>query len=158
MPTSPLRALGTRYAPHNDEMCQDLPYNRLYYDCTVTYATDGWAYVAFPTVDYCCKCENQFGSTRYDWLQENATYLGSASIRGIPSYGWRKMGKVANDYWASIDGSLSVQFNETWDHVPMAWLFDLSTYDTGPFDDTLVMPPSNCSTLCPSWPCKMYRK
>lgn len=58
-------------APQTDEMCE-LPLTIFKKDgepCVVTFATDGWSYIQFPTHNYCCKCSKSFGSIKYDWLK-----------------------------------------------------------------------------------------
>ncbi len=48
--------------------------------CHVTYATDGYNYIEFPTKEFCCKCNNHFGVVRYDWLQKDSHYEGTEII------------------------------------------------------------------------------
>jgi hypothetical protein len=58
-------------APQEDEMCL-LPVTVFKKDgepCTVTFSTDGWSYIGFPSHNFCCKCSKSFGSVRYDWLK-----------------------------------------------------------------------------------------
>lgn len=144
---------GSRYShypPHDDEMCRALGHNLDEDQCDVVFASDGWSYISFPASGDCCKCENKFGSTRYDWLQSDAHFAGRRTVFGVDSYGWTKRGNSLNWYWASVDGSLPVSYNESWMGVPKTWHFDLSTYNTTAFDEAIVGPPPNCQTLCPA--------
>lgn len=115
------------------------------------YATDGWTYLQFPSESWCCKCENEFGSVRYDWLQDNATYVGISTVNGLPSYEWEKWGAMLNHYYSSVKGSLPVQYWELdvyYENKLKAWNFQLDTYSTAGFDMALIQPPPNCETLC----------
>lgn len=61
-------------------------------NCSVVFATDGWSYINYWNDDWCCKCENAFGSVKYDWLQKNSTYEGEATVNGYKTYHWLKYG------------------------------------------------------------------
>jgi hypothetical protein len=146
------------YAPQFDEMCLYLPYGSSY-QCDVIFATDGWSYIAFPEVDFCCKCENEFGAVRYDWMQENSTFIGKTIVRGIPCYHWTKQGQYLNHWYQSINTAAPIRFNEMVRGNLKQWDFLLDTYNTAGFDLNLLAPPPNCQQLCPnSVPqCEGYR-
>ena len=71
--------------------------------CDLTFATDGWSYIAFPTQNFCCKCTNKFGAIRPDWLKENSTYIGRDTINGTAVNHWTKNGQFLNHYYATVD-------------------------------------------------------
>ena len=153
---------GSRYnhhPPQFDEMCVDptLPNNT--FECDVIYAVDGWTYLLFPTAGFCCKCENTFGSTRYDWMKEDSNFVGYDVINGQKVEHWTKMGQFLNHYYCDAKDRQPVRFNELWgpNHVLKQWDFIEETYNTRDFDKSLVEAPKNCQNLCMSDACKEYR-
>lgn len=148
------------YPPQFDEMCVDPALPNSSHECDVIYATDGWTYLAFPDVDFCCKCENTFGSTRYDWLQLNSTFEGYSSVNGYTVEHWTKWGQYLNHYYCDSNDRKPIRFNELWgpNHVLKQWDFIVETYNTSAFDEKLVKPPENCQNYCDSEVCKLYRK
>ena len=96
-------------------MCQTIlitPFNSSGLPCSATFATDGWSYIEFPTKNYCCKCTNYFGAVRYDWLDDNATYVGTDTIDGYSVTHWTKEFKEVNHYYSTVDKQLPVQYFE----------------------------------------------
>lgn len=144
------------FPPQFDEMCQDLPYGSDE-QCNVIFATDGWSYIQFPSVDYCCKCENEFGTVRFDWLQENSTYAGISEINGNQCYHWTKQGQYLNHYYCTVEDETPVRFNEMVRGNLKQWDFLMNTYNTTTFDESYVSPPPNCQNMCTSWVCQDYR-
>jgi len=59
---------------------ENTTFNKGNIPCDVTFATDGWFYITFPSEKYCCKCGNSFGSVRYDWLKSDSKYIGIETI------------------------------------------------------------------------------
>jgi hypothetical protein len=99
--------------PEVDEMCL-LPvtvFKKNGEPCHVTFATDGWSYVSFPTHNFCCKCSKSFGSVRYDWLQENSTYIGIETIDGKQVTHWTKWGNYLNHFYSTVDKELPVRYS-----------------------------------------------
>ena len=58
-------------ASQHDRVCNwaTTPFNKTDLPCHITFATDGWFYVSYPTKNFCCKCGNSVGAVKYDWLQ-----------------------------------------------------------------------------------------
>lgn len=99
-------------SPQEDEMCL-LPITTFKKDaepCVVTFANDGWSYVAYPTHNFCCKCSKSFGSVRYDWLKENSTYIGIETIDGKSVTHWTKPGNYLNHYYSTVDKEFPVRY------------------------------------------------
>jgi hypothetical protein len=78
--------------------------------CTVTFATDGWSYVEYPTKDFCCKCANSFGAIKYDWLATNSTFVGIETLGGVSVTHWTKSGASGNNYYSTVDKQFPVRF------------------------------------------------
>lgn len=99
-------------APQQDEMCMlpDTSFDKGGIPCTITFATDGWSYIAFPTKNFCCKCSKSFGAVRYDWLQTNSSYQGIETVDGRSVTHWTKMGQYLNHYYSTVDRQLPVRF------------------------------------------------
>lgn len=79
-------------APQEDQMCL-LPTTSFKKDaipCAITFATDGWSYIEFPSQNFCCKCSKSFGGVRYDWLQAGSKYIGVETIDGKSVTHWTK--------------------------------------------------------------------
>ena len=115
--------------------------------CDVTFATDGWFYIEFPSENFCCKCSNAFGAVRYDWLQENSTYVGTATVDGKITSHWTKNGQMLNHYYATVDKQLPVKFFQLEYGHPKTWDFDLDTYSTATIDPSKFAP--KCANQCP---------
>lgn len=45
-------------------------------DCNVIFSDDGWSYIQYPKINWCCKCANKFHYINYEWLQANSSYIG----------------------------------------------------------------------------------
>lgn len=114
--------------------------------CFVTFATDGWSYIAYPTHNFCCKCTNSFGSVRYDWLKENSSFLGIETVSGRSVTHWTKQGQFLNHYYSTVDKELPVKYLEFIRGTPKFWDFDLNTYSTAPIDPSKFG--SQCSIFC----------
>lgn len=99
-------------APQQDEMCllPDTSFQKGGIPCVITFASDGWSYISFPSQNFCCKCSNSFGSVRYDWLQANSTYQGIETIDGRSVTHWTKMGNYLNHYYSTVDKQLPVRY------------------------------------------------
>ena len=147
------------YPPQFDEMCLDSSLPNSSYECDVIYAIDGWTYLLFPTVDFCCKCENSFGSTRFDWLKDGSEFVGIEDIEGVRVEHWQKQGQFLNHYYCDVRDRKPVRFNELWgpNKVLKQWDFISESYRTEAFDDKLIQAPENCLHLCQSQVCKDYR-
>lgn len=135
-------------APQQDQMCllPETTFEKGGIHCTVTFASDGWSYLAFPTQNFCCKCSNSFGAIRYDWLQKNSNYEGLETVNGRLVTHWTIQGQYLNHFYSTVDEQLPVRFFELKLGNPKSWDFDLNTYTTEPFDPSLLGP--QCSTMC----------
>ena len=54
--------------------------------CNVIHATDGWLYIAFPSMAQCCKCTDDpsMGIVKADWLRHpEVQYLGAETVNGV---------------------------------------------------------------------------
>lgn len=122
-------------APQVDEMCllAEPPFG-VNDSCVVTFATDGWSYIEYPAHNWCCKCENQLGAIRSDWLQLNSTYVGTEIMNGTSVTHWTKMGQYLNHYYSTVDRALPIKYYELKKGNPKQWDFDLKSYQAGPFD------------------------
>ncbi len=142
-------------APEQDEMCMlpDTTFTKGGLPCTITFASDGWSYIAFPTKSFCCKCSKSFGAVRYDWLKENSTYVGIETVDGRSVTHWTKMGQYLNHYYSTVDRQLPVRFFEIKKGNPKSWDFNLDTYSTGPIDPSKLGP--QCSTMCTGYCSKL---
>ena len=148
------------YPPQYDEMCTDLPYGSNQ-QCNVIFATNGWSYLQFPKVDYCCKCENTFGAVRGDWLVQNSTFAGYQMVNNQKCEHWTKRGQYLNHYYCTADSKrVPIMFNELWGQPPTLkqWDFIVDTYKIDSFERSLIDPPPKCENLCNSYVCKAYRK
>ena len=147
------------YPPQFDEMCVDPTIPNSTYECDVIFAVDGWTYLSFPTADFCCKCENTFGSTNYDWMKENSTFVGHENINGIAVEHWTKQGQYLNHYYCDAKDKKPIRFNELWgpDQVLKQWDYIIESYDKRLFDTSFVEAPKVCQTFCMSEACKEYR-
>ena len=135
-------------APQEDEMCL-LPTTSFKKDgipCVVTFATDGWSYISFPSQNFCCKCSKSFGAVRYDWLKTGSSYVGIETVDGKSVTHWTKQGQYLNHFYSTVDKELPVRFFEIKNGHPKSWDFDLSTYSTGPIDPDKLKP--QCTTQC----------
>ena len=145
------------YPPQFDEMCADLPYGSDQ-QCNVIFATNGWSYLQFPKVDFCCKCASQFGAVKGNWLEFNSTFVGVESLKGYKVQHWTKQGQYLNHYYCTNDQkTVPIIFNEYVRGNLKQWDFKLDTYNTKPFDRSIIDPPPRCENLCNSWACKAYR-
>ena len=151
------------YPPQRDEMCNDpsLPpgdTNR----CDVIFASDGWSYLEFPDIPTCCKCENGFGSTLYNWLQNDSFFSAYTELFGRECEHWIRKGNDVNHYYCEVGTRIPVVYNE---YIPVSrdvqgwkqWTFHTDTYNTSVFDEALVSPPPGCTKLCQSKPCIKFR-
>ena len=147
------------YPPQYDEMCVDSSLPNSSYECDVIYAVDGWTYLLFPSADFCCKCENSFGSTKFDWLKENSNFQGIEMLNGISVEHWTKQGQFLNHYYCDAKDRKPVRFNELWgpNQVLKQWDFIGETYNINEFDRSLIETPENCEKFCMSDVCKNYR-
>ena len=135
-------------APQEDEMCL-LPETNFKKDgepCHITFANDGWSYVAFPGRNFCCKCSNSFGSIRFDWLKNDSSYVGVETVNNRTVNHWIKQGRYLNHYYSTVDKALPVRFFEIKKGNPKSWDFDLDTYSTDPIESEKFSP--QCSNLC----------
>lgn len=135
-------------SPQDDEMCLLPPtsFKKDNLSCEVTFAKDGWSYIAFPSQKFCCKCSNSFGAVRYDWLKEDSQYIGIETIDGKSVTHWTKQGQYLNHYYSTVDKELPVKFFEIIRGSPKFWDFDLNSYTTGPIDPDKFKP--QCTTPC----------
>ncbi|RYY33328.1 hypothetical protein EON62_04335 [archaeon] len=147
------------YPPQYDEMCMDPTFPGSSFECDVTFAVDGWSYIAFPAANPCCKCENQFGSVLYNWLAVDSTFQGVVPINNVKCEHWTKQGQYLNHYYCEVGSREPVRFNELWgpNAVLKQWDFLAPTYNTTAFDASIVQPPPGCQTLCTSAVCQAYR-
>eukprot|EP01105_Mastigella_eilhardi_P005499 TRINITY_DN17198_c0_g1_i1.p1 TRINITY_DN17198_c0_g1~~TRINITY_DN17198_c0_g1_i1.p1 ORF type:complete len:265 (+),score=74.08 TRINITY_DN17198_c0_g1_i1:65-796(+) len=149
--------------PQWDMMCQDLGVdNSQKYQCNVVFATDGWSYVAFPEVDFCCKCGNGFGAIAYDWLQEDSYFNGNEELAGLQVQHWAKLGNTLNNYYATNDDlARPVRVYDYAAPDPATlnqWDFDVKQFVAGNPNPALFAPPAGCTTLCKgNWACTMFR-
>ena len=149
------------FPPQYDEMCTGLPYGSDQ-QCNVIFATNGWSYLQFPKVNFCCKCENQFGAVKGNWMEKNSTFVGVESLLGYQVQHWTKQGQYLNHYYCTNSDKIRIpiRFNELWGpkHILKQWDFKVETYNTKPFDRSLIDAPQNCENLCTSGVCAAYRK
>lgn len=131
-----------------DEMCvlPLTPFKKEGIPCEITFANDGWSYIAFPTHNFCCKCSKSFGAINYDWLKDNSTYIGIETVAGRAVTHWTKQGLYMNNYYSTVDKQLPVRFFEIKEGNPKSWDFDLTTYTTAPIDPDKFKP--QCTTQC----------
>ena len=122
--------------------------------CDVTFATDGYSYIEFPTEKFCCRCNNKFGSVSYDWLQKDSQYQGIETVSGQKVTHWTKQGIFLNHYYATVDKQLPVRFFEIKQGHPKAWDFFLDTYSTDPINPEKFKPKCTqpCGGKCPFFP------
>jgi hypothetical protein len=81
--------------------------------CTVIHAYDKYIYIEFPDEKYCCKCGQDPGAVRTDWLDEGSTYKGQSTVNGELVDEWLKQGASDNHYYASADAKqLPVRYME----------------------------------------------
>lgn len=133
-------------APQTDEMCWLAGTAFKNDTCTITFATDGWSYIEYPTHNFCCKCENSFGYISYDWIQANSTYVGVETVNKVATQHWTKMGAYLNNYYVTVDKQLPVRFFEIKKGNPKSWDFDLNSYSTGPINPDKFKAP--CTKRC----------
>lgn len=147
------------HPPQFDEMCVDSTFPDHRYECDVIHSTDGWTYISFPEKNFCCKCENTFGSVKYEWLQTNSTFIGYETINGVVAEKWDKMGQYLNHYYCDSVDKKPIRFNELWgpNQILKQWDFIQETYNDSLFDVAIVQPPENCQTFCQSQACIEYR-
>lgn len=73
--------------------------------CLLLDAADSWLYLIFPESGLCCRACNTSsycGIIAPWWLQENATYQGTAVIGGVACDGWMKQGGEQNFYYTTV--------------------------------------------------------
>jgi len=125
---------------------ENTTFNKGNIPCDVTFATDGWFYITFPSEKYCCKCGNSFGSVRYDWLKSDSKYIGIEAIDGKSVTHWTKQGQSLNHYYSTVDRQIPIRYYELKNGKPKYWLFNSTSYNTGPIDPSKFAPP--CSNKC----------
>ncbi len=148
-----------------DEMCEDnhkAPNMGQNTPCNVVFATNGWSYLQYPANGYCCRCRQDFGAVRYNWLDRcQATYMGQTPIRykGRDERGvvWQCHAQFDNNYSSIIGSEIPGRFWEHKNGELKAWYFNLDTYKREKQDPSLFEPLADCTELCPSGPCAAGR-
>jgi hypothetical protein len=80
--------------------------------CSILDSADTWMYLYFPQSKTCCRACNTTdycGIISSTWLQDNATYVGTSTIRGVECDGWVKIGGEQN-YWYTTVASRNDKF------------------------------------------------
>jgi hypothetical protein len=158
------------HPPQFDEMCAGQPYDEKQ-ECHVLFATDGWSYILYPLVQpapFCCRCGSEFGSTRWDWLKENSTFIGVEQLQGRSVQHWTEEGQVLNHYYATLPddkktgASIGIRFAELWGEPPQpkVWDFNVPSYRFGEaaFDPAKLQVPAGCDkNMCQSDICQGLR-
>ena len=139
--------------------------------CSVIHSTnDNWLYIQYPTEDFCCKCSQNIGAVRSDWLTDSANYTGRVTVddngaefgSGVAiADGWLKYGASDNHYYvdAANDMQRPVRYMEHKNDALKQWDFILATYESrenewfsgAPPD--LFAPPADCDSNCRSTMC-----
>lgn len=142
----------------NDEICTSVVGKEMSDEpCTLLASNDTWRYVIFPTSNECCRVCNTTdycGIIRPDWLQQNSTYVGQATIGGVLCDGWMKMGGEQNYYFVTADARRQpCQYYEgypTFNVGSNYWNFTYSAYSTNPIPASTFAVPTNlgCDALC----------
>lgn len=141
------------HPPQYDELC--LGVVDPHHTCHVLFAVDGWSYLLDQDTGSCCKCSQSFGAVRYDWLQENSTFMGYAIINNVESQHWTKQGQYLNHFYVENQPpSRPVRFDELWgpQQILKAWDFNLDTFQ--PYvNKNMLLPPNQCDNRCSSEAC-----
>lgn len=97
----------------HDELCTSVAGKFLSEEpCSLLDASDGWLYLIYPQSKLCCRACNTTdycGIIASDWLQDNATYVGTTTIRGVECDGWVKVGGEQN-FWYTTTASRANKF------------------------------------------------
>lgn len=138
--------------------------------CVAIHTTnDNWLYVSFPSADFCCKCTQNIGAVRSDWLIDGgANYTGRVAqdANGAPfgsrvqqADGWLKMGASDNHYYATVDEQQRpVRYMEHKNSKLKQWDFVLDTFSCQNWTvppAALFAPPANCERRCWSAMCSL---
>ena len=95
-------SLSAHHQGQHDELCTAVEGKYFSEEpCSLLDSSDSWLYLIYPQSKLCCRACNTTdfcGIIASDWLQDNATYVGTTTIRGVECDGWVKVGGEQN-YW-----------------------------------------------------------
>ena len=66
-----------------------------------------------------CNTTDDCGIVRPDWLQVNASYVGTATIAGMTCQGWVKQGGEQNYYYAEVGTGAPCLYYEGYPVLPL---------------------------------------
>lgn len=137
--------------------------------CSVLHGVDNWMIINYPDDSFCCKCTQNIGAVRYDWLRTGLSkYEGRVEVdgNGEPFPGgheadaWFEQGASGNHYYATSDNKQApIRYMEFKNNKLKQWDFLEDTYRVR-YDwmENDVLPsvfqaPNNCDTRCKVWFC-----
>ena len=130
-----------------DEVCHGIKHTVIE-PCSTIHATDGWMYIAFPTLSSCCKCTQNIGPVRSDWLQDGGgSYVGIDNVDGFVVNEWLKQGASDNHYYQQNGSAMPVRYMEHKNGLIKQWDFNTTTYKKGAEMEVFAPPPS-CQNRC----------
>ena len=122
--------------------------------CNVIHATDGWLYIAFPSMTQCCKCTDDpaMGIVKADWLRHpEVQYLGAETVNGVEADHWflqTNYTSYDNHYYSTRGQQRPVRFMEHIQGKEKKWDFNMGAYEAGDVFPALLVPPDNCEAPC----------
>jgi hypothetical protein len=128
---------GDRYCGsvrHDDKACVHL-------------VNGGERYLVWPTEKYCCKCctaEKGCGVVKSTWLT-GAVYNGTEVVDGVQCNRWNQKG-LQNNFYSQTDAGVPCRLLQEPNDDQV---FDITSFKTGPFDQSLFAIPDYCEKSCP---------
>ena len=99
-------SLSAHHQGQHDEICTGVQGKYFSEEpCSLLDSADGWLYVVYPQSKTCCRACNTTafcGIIASNWLQDNATYVGTSTIRGVDCDGWVKVGGEQNFWYTTV--------------------------------------------------------
>ena len=140
--------------------------------CTILHSIDNWMVISYPDYEFCCKCTQNIGAVRYDWLRNSLSkYEGTvkSDVNGEPfptgvdeADTWFEQGMSDNHYYVTTDKAQTpVRYLEHKNDKLKQWDFIAETYnirdDWTASDElpSIFALPDNCSDRCKAWFCRI---
>ena len=157
-------SLSVHSKGQHDELCTGVK-GKEYSDepCMLLDAADSWLYLIFPESGLCCRAcsvADHCGIIAPRWLQQNATYQGTAVIGGVECDGWMKQGGEENYFWTVVasrnrpNERQPCQYYEGYPTFALGsnyWNFTYDAYNINPIPAEVFAVPTDmgCDAMCP---------